>query len=61
MGITNSYTTALSKNKEMAKNHDLPVLEWKREIETSNRDSTLPEYQVSISDFKIIQCFKKLK
>lgn len=48
MGITNSYSTALSKNKEMARNHDLPVLEWKREIESGNGDTVRPEYQVSI-------------
>lgn len=44
LGLTNSYKTALLKNKQLATNHDTQVKEWKKQIE-ENKDNK-PEYQV---------------
>ena len=44
MGFTNSYSTALRKNKQLSANFDAPVVEWKNDVE---RDiSTADEYKV---------------
>lgn len=44
-GITNSYNTALNKNKLLAKDHDVEVKSWKQQIEQSDQDR--PEFQVN--------------
>lgn len=47
MGLTNSYTTALKKNKLFSEGHDELVSQWKKEIELlSGTDANPPEYQI---------------
>ena len=45
-GISNSYVTALNKNKKLAENHDAEVKALKLQIETGEVDENDPEYQV---------------
>ena len=45
MGLTNSYSTALRKNKQLSENYDSDVVKWKENIEQSNKAE---EYQVSM-------------
>ena len=46
MCISNSYRTALKKNKELAVNYDEEVIEWKKSIEAANEP--VVEFAVSI-------------
>ena len=44
MGFSNCYKIALGRNKQLAKNHDREVIEWKEKIENGDLGT---EYQVT--------------
>lgn len=44
IGLTNSYSTAITKNKKLAENHDEEVKSWKKKIEKNEENK--PEYLV---------------
>ncbi|XP_066910178.1 uncharacterized protein [Clytia hemisphaerica] len=53
LGLTNSYTTGLKKNKKLSKNHDYDVKKWKEQIE--NNEDSKPEYQITGDNLDIEQ------
>ena len=46
MGISNSYSTALRKNKKLAENHDADAIGWRKNAEHDQDNAD--EYQVRI-------------
>ena len=43
MGVTNCYTTANTKNKELTKDHDKEITDWKKRVEEANSISAVDE------------------
>ena len=62
MGFSNCYKIALGRNKQLAKNHDREVIEWKEKIE-ANKIEAYSEIEKSClkQEFTRYELLEKLK
>jgi len=49
MGVTNSYSTANIKHKELAKDHDKEITDWKKRVEEANSISAVDEVPLRLA------------
>ena len=62
LGVTNSYRTALKKNKELADGYDEEVKEWKMTLETiQEEEEPSVEYSVRITTSNYAQSSKRVE